>query len=614
MAVDESALVGATLESSTNQLRAQGFSSKSAWLTSSAFPGFSWLAHASLQSGLWVNSQQRHDQLMSTDRLTLSRAFANAGWRTVAVVPANRYDWPEGSTFYGYDTVYDARTLGYAGPDSATPRCRTSTPSRPLDRLELERPDRRPVMAEVDLVTSHVPGPLPRLVDWASIGDGSVYWSMAGKAPTQDSVWQTKDGCARPMRSPSPTRSRAWCRPRQHARRQPRGPPARRPPADHHGLRRRREPRRAGQPHQPDRSVMDRISGWGWGDGLRPTPEAPVRRMDQLRDRFLTAADRTMNRRPPALVVRGCVRPRRSRARDREAGMEGESPRPCDSSVRPRCSVSAAVHLYLWFDGVRNQSVGPMFLVNVVAGVVIAVMLVRWRHWLPAFLTLGFGAATLGAFIISATVGLLGVHTEWAGGLSGPLRSRRWCIVVGATLLLQYVRPSRRVTEPDQVPSRAVDAARHGARRPARRVMPSMHCAACSRIPARTTSAWSASPAARSGDGGRHQDVSRRTRLSGALHAPTRRVELSEHCGIRPMFQVAAALTSARSPAWANCGHRQARDVGPTVDPWWSWRADTRAVIESGRLAHFVTANADGSPHVRSLRVGPTAATSWSAS
>ena len=38
-----------------------------------------------------------------------------------------------------------------------------------------------------------------------------------------------------------------------------------------------------------DRSIVDRISGWGWAPGLRPTPEAPVWRMDQVRDRFLTA-------------------------------------------------------------------------------------------------------------------------------------------------------------------------------------------------------------------------------------------------------------------------------------------------------------------------------------
>lgn len=100
--------------------------------------------------------------------------------------------------------------------------------------------------------------------------------------------------------------------------------------------------------------------------------------------------------------------------------------------------VSAAVHLYLWFDGVRYQSVGPMFLLNVVAGVVIAALLIRWGHWLPAFLTLGFGAATLGAFIISATVGLLGVHTSWEGFcVFAAAVSEIVCIVVGAVLLLR---------------------------------------------------------------------------------------------------------------------------------------------------------------------------------
>ncbi|HET7801995.1 MAG TPA: hypothetical protein VFL38_16340 [Humibacillus xanthopallidus] len=100
--------------------------------------------------------------------------------------------------------------------------------------------------------------------------------------------------------------------------------------------------------------------------------------------------------------------------------------------------VSAAVHLYLWFDGVRHQSVGPMFLVNVVAGVVIAVLLLRWEHWVPAFLTLGFGLATLGAFTIASTVGLLGVHTVWAGGSVWTAAAAEVvCIVVGAVLLVQ---------------------------------------------------------------------------------------------------------------------------------------------------------------------------------
>ncbi|MCW2492864.1 MAG: hypothetical protein JWN47_2228, partial [Frankiales bacterium] len=41
-----------------------------------------------------------------------------------------------------------------------------------------------------------------------------------------------------------------------------------------------------------DPAVMDRISGWGWQDGLRPDANAPVWPMDAFRDRFLTAFGR----------------------------------------------------------------------------------------------------------------------------------------------------------------------------------------------------------------------------------------------------------------------------------------------------------------------------------
>ena len=38
-----------------------------------------------------------------------------------------------------------------------------------------------------------------------------------------------------------------------------------------------------------DPAVLDRIAGWGWGDGLRPVPQAPVWPMSAFRDRFLSA-------------------------------------------------------------------------------------------------------------------------------------------------------------------------------------------------------------------------------------------------------------------------------------------------------------------------------------
>jgi len=35
--------------------------------------------------------------------------------------------------------------------------------------------------------------------------------------------------------------------------------------------------------------VLNRIGGWGWGKGLRPSLHAPVWPMSAFRDRFLTA-------------------------------------------------------------------------------------------------------------------------------------------------------------------------------------------------------------------------------------------------------------------------------------------------------------------------------------
>ncbi|HEX6877396.1 MAG TPA: hypothetical protein VF165_17200 [Nocardioidaceae bacterium] len=78
--------------------------------------------------------------------------------------------------------------------------------------------------------------------------------------------------------------------------------------------------------------------------------------------------------------------------------------------------VSAGTHLRLWLEGYRDIAViGPAFLLNAVAGVLIAILMLAWRHWVPALLAAGFGASTLGAFLISATVGLFGFREVWTG-------------------------------------------------------------------------------------------------------------------------------------------------------------------------------------------------------
>ena len=100
---------------------------------------------------------------------------------------------------------------------------------------------------------------------------------------------------------------------------------------------------------------------------------------------------------------------------------------------------SAAVHLYLWFDGMRDSDVvGPAFMLNAIGGAVIALLLVVWQHWVPPFLAVGFGLSTLTAFVIAATVGLFGVEQGWTGwAVWTAATAEVVAIVTGALLLLQ---------------------------------------------------------------------------------------------------------------------------------------------------------------------------------
>src|SRR4051794_30482475 len=176
------------------QLRAAGFGSRSAFLSSSTFGGLSWLAHSTMQSGIRIGTQRGYNQLVRSDRLTLSRAFTRAGWRAVAVMPANKRGWPEGSTFYHYDKVYDRRNVGYRGPGFGLPPMPDQYALAALQRLELARRHRPPVFAEVDLISSHAPWTrIPRLVRWDAVGDGSIFDRIPLRESTEAKLFGDDD-------------------------------------------------------------------------------------------------------------------------------------------------------------------------------------------------------------------------------------------------------------------------------------------------------------------------------------------------------------------------------------------------------------------------------------
>ena len=79
--------------------------------------------------------------------------------------------------------------------------------------------------------------------------------------------------------------------------------------------------------------------------------------------------------------------------------------------------VSGVDHFRLWRHfGDRVHIVGPMFLVQAIACVVVAILLVAWRHWLAPLMAVALAAGTLVGFTIATLPsGLLSDHEKWRG-------------------------------------------------------------------------------------------------------------------------------------------------------------------------------------------------------
>jgi hypothetical protein len=76
--------------------------------------------------------------------------------------------------------------------------------------------------------------------------------------------------------------------------------------------------------------------------------------------------------------------------------------------------ISAGIHLWEYFgNGYDETGVGVPFLINGIGGVLIVILLLTWRHWIPLLLLFGFGALSLAGYLLAATVGLLGVTETW---------------------------------------------------------------------------------------------------------------------------------------------------------------------------------------------------------
>lgn len=277
-----------TLESGQEDLASRGLSMASGYLASPTRGGQSWLAHATLANGLWVNDQSRYGAVLASNRKTLFHFAADAGFHTAAVMPQITLDWPE-SEVMGFETILAAADLGYEGlsfnwvtmPDQFT--------FAAMDRLlRSERDDDRPFFIQVATGSSHAPWvPVPDLVTWDSIDDGSIFDPMASAGDPPDVVWRDRDRVRAQYRLAIDYALQVVL---SYAALHAENPPLMIVVGDHQAAGFVALDERPDVPIHvigPDDLVDRATMDWGLTQGLIPSPDAPVVPMDRMRDRIL---------------------------------------------------------------------------------------------------------------------------------------------------------------------------------------------------------------------------------------------------------------------------------------------------------------------------------------
>ncbi|MEL6435541.1 MAG: sulfatase, partial [Pseudomonadota bacterium] len=183
-----------TLANAQSQLEAAGLGMASTFLTSPTQGGQSWLAHASFANGLWIDNQTSYRAVLASGRKSLFHLAAQSGFHTAAVMPQITLDWPE-AQFMGFETVLAAADLGYKGaafnwitmPDQFT--------FAASDRLlGAKRSGDTRLLVQVATGSSHAPWvPVPDLVDWDELGDGTIFNPVVEASEPPRSIWQDYD-------------------------------------------------------------------------------------------------------------------------------------------------------------------------------------------------------------------------------------------------------------------------------------------------------------------------------------------------------------------------------------------------------------------------------------
>jgi len=158
-------------------LRGGGYFVYSSFLKSPAFGGRSWLADATLLTGVFIDTQAEYDALLDSETPNLTHLLGAAGYHRILAAPGTDFADDRWKAFYEFDTYLLRRDFGYMGPWIGFGAMPDQFLIDRTWRIAQELPRDVPRFINYVLVSSHVPfDRLPAyLENWEELGDGSVF-------------------------------------------------------------------------------------------------------------------------------------------------------------------------------------------------------------------------------------------------------------------------------------------------------------------------------------------------------------------------------------------------------------------------------------------------------
>lgn len=162
-------------EQAEAELEDAGFAFASHVFDSPTTGGYSWLAHATLTTGMRIENQGEYKYVFQLQPKTLVHYFNEAGYRSVTAEPATKRPH-KGPNFYGFQSKYFWQELAYVGPTYSWAPMPDQYVIDAIERRVISR-SKEPLFVKYSLVSSHWPWNIqpPIIHNWDKIGTGAIY-------------------------------------------------------------------------------------------------------------------------------------------------------------------------------------------------------------------------------------------------------------------------------------------------------------------------------------------------------------------------------------------------------------------------------------------------------